>query len=119
MSNSVTFPFLEPVVRQIVNFLDIRRAADFLDRSAAKIIEDRMLEPNSSSLVSLHAQKMYTSPFLLCICFGDFLIVVAAPKVVSYVHSYCRGSTNVSRTYINMGSLSSIQIILIALLINL
>ena len=66
----VTFPFLEPLLRHIVKFMEIKRAAEYLEKSATKMIEARILEQNSSSLVSLHLQRMCIYTFLLYLLFG-------------------------------------------------
>ena len=50
----VSFPFLEPLIRQSVRYFDARKAADFLEQSAAKIIESRKVEPDDSAKVNLH-----------------------------------------------------------------
>ena len=52
--NSVSFPSLEPLIRHFVKFFEVRKAADFLEKSVNKIIEARKMEPDGSSLVSLH-----------------------------------------------------------------
>ena len=49
---SVSFPFLDPLIRRIIQFLKVRKAADFLDNSAAKIIDARKKESVGSSPVS-------------------------------------------------------------------
>lgn len=66
--DSVSFPFLEPLLRHIVKFMEIKRAAEYLEKSATKMIEARLLE-QSSSLVSVHLQ-MGTYTFLLYLLFG-------------------------------------------------
>ena len=51
-SNSVSFPFLEPLICHFVKFLEVRKAAKFLEMSAANIIEARKMESNVTALVS-------------------------------------------------------------------
>ena len=45
-------PFLEPLLKHLVQFLDVRKAADFLEISATKIIEGRQKEFNNCATVS-------------------------------------------------------------------
>ena len=47
-------PFLEPLLKHLVQFLDVRKAADFLEISATKIIEGRKKESNKSAMVTLN-----------------------------------------------------------------
>ena len=55
-SNSVSFPFLEPLICHFVKFLEVRKAAKFLEKSAANIIEARKMKSNVTALVSFHVQ---------------------------------------------------------------
>ena len=48
----VSFPLVEPLIRQFVKFFEARKATDFLEKSAAKLIEARKTKCNGSALVS-------------------------------------------------------------------
>ena len=50
----MSFPFLEPLIRQSVRFFEARKASDFLEQSAAKIIESRKVDSDDSAKVNLH-----------------------------------------------------------------
>ena len=48
----MSFPLFEPLIRQSVKFFEARKATDFLEKSAAKLIEARRAKSESSTLVS-------------------------------------------------------------------
>ncbi len=48
----MSFPLVEPLIRQFVKFFEARKATDFLEKSAAKLVEARKTKCNGSALVS-------------------------------------------------------------------
>ena len=48
----MSFPLVEPLIRHAVKFIEARKATDFLEKSAAKLIEARKTKCNGSALVS-------------------------------------------------------------------
>ena len=51
--NIVSFPFTEPLVHRIVDHLEAGKAMDFLAKSASKIIAERMMDSDNSTVVSV------------------------------------------------------------------
>ena len=48
----MSFPLFEPLIRHAVKFIEVRKATDFLEKSAAKLIEARRMDSDGSTLVS-------------------------------------------------------------------
>ena len=48
----MSFPFTEPLVHFVVDYLEAGKAMDFLAKSASKIIAERKLDSEHSAVVS-------------------------------------------------------------------
>ena len=53
LCNTVSFPFTEPLVRLVVDYLEPGKAMDFLAKSASKIIAARKMDSDHSALVNV------------------------------------------------------------------
>ena len=53
LCNTVSFPFMEPLVRLVVDHLEPGKAMDFLAKSASKIIAARKMDSDHSALVNV------------------------------------------------------------------
>ena len=50
--SAVSFPFTEPLVQLVVDHLEAGKAMDFLAKSASKIIAERKMDSEHSTVVS-------------------------------------------------------------------